>query len=82
MPIEICGLLEDVETYEGKNGFGANITISQKIDKRTKRLDFRITDKEQATKLESLLDTAVTLILGLEQNNFGLRISGIMKIVE
>ncbi len=38
MPIEIRGLLEDLETYEGKNGFGANVTLSTKIDRKTKRL--------------------------------------------
>lgn len=80
MPIEIKGLLEDVEGYEGKNGFGANVTVSTKVDKKTKRLSFRITDKSMAEKLETLLDTEITLVIELHQNNFGLRFGEIIEV--
>ncbi|NYC94261.1 hypothetical protein DFN09_002248 [Clostridium acetobutylicum] len=36
MPIELLGIIEDVSTYQGKNGFGANITMSALIDKHRK----------------------------------------------
>lgn len=74
MPIELQGLLEDVQPYEGKNGFGANITMSTKVDKKTKRITFRTTDRAFADKCEILLDTDVIVKLPLEQSNFGLRL--------
>ena len=80
MPVEIYGLLEDVETYEGKNGFGANITISQKVNRKTKRITFTIKDKNMADKLEQLLDTDISIKLELNQNNFGLRFGQILEI--
>lgn len=78
MPIEFYGLLEDVQGYKGKNGFGANITVSQKVGNRTKRLEFRTNNEDLAIKLEALLDTNVKFVVSLEQNNFGLRLSEII----
>lgn len=80
MPVEIRGLLEDLETYEGKNGFGANVTLSTKIDRKTKRLSFNLKDKKMADKLDALLDTDVILTVELIQNNFGLRFGSILGI--
>lgn len=80
MPIEIRGLLEDLETYEGKNGFGANVTLSTKIDRKTKRLSFNLKDKKMADELDALLDTDVILTVELIQNNFGLRFGNILDI--
>lgn len=80
MPVELIGLLEDVEPYEGKNGFGANITISTKVERKTKRVTFRTTDKNIANKLETLLDTDVIVKVALEQNNFGLRFGDVLSI--
>lgn len=80
MPVELIGLLEDVEKFEGKNGFGANITVSQKVDKKTKRISFMTRDKNVAEKLESLLDTDVILKVELNQNNFGLRFGDVISI--
>lgn len=80
MPVEIRGLLEDLETYEGKNGFGANVTLSTKIDRKTKRLSFNLKDKKMADELDSLLDTDVILTVELIQNNFGLRFGNIIGI--
>lgn len=80
MPVEICGLLEDVESFEGKNGFGANVTLSTKVDKKTKRITFMTRSKETAVKLESLLDTNVILKIELNQNNFGLRFGDLLDI--
>lgn len=80
MPIELIGLLEDVETYEGKNGFGANITLSTKVDRKTKRITFRTNDKGLVAKFESLLDTDVVVKIELSQNNFGLRLGDIIGV--
>ena len=80
MPIEIIGLLEDVETFEGKSGFGANITISTKVDKKTKRITFMSRSKEHVATLETMIDTDVNVTVLLGQNNFGLRIGEIQSV--
>jgi len=80
MPVSVKGTIEDVQTYEGRNGFGANVTISTKIDRRTKRLEFRVSEKNIADKLEQLLDQEVTILIELEQNNFGLRFGKLLEV--
>jgi len=80
MPIDIIGLLEDVQTFEGKNGFGANVTVSTKVDRKTKRVTFMIKDKNVANKLETLLDTEVVIKIELNQNNFGLRFGEVLNV--
>ena len=80
MPIEFTGFLEDVEGYEGKNGFGANITVSSKVERKVKRLEFRTKSKELANKLDELLGTEVTFKIILAQNNFGLRFGDILEV--
>ncbi len=39
MQIKMNCNIENVETYTGKNGFGANITVSQLVNK--KRINYR-----------------------------------------
>lgn len=80
MPITFLGLLEDVDCFEGKNGFGANVTVSTKQERKTKRISFMVRDREQATKLETLLDSNVQIKIELSQNNFGLRFGDILDI--
>lgn len=81
MPVELIGLLEDVQPYEKKDGtFGANITMSKKVNKKTKRVQFTTNDKEMAKKLEELLDTDIILTVELNQNNFGTRIGEILAL--
>jgi hypothetical protein len=81
MPVEFTGLLEDVDGYEGKNGFGANITVSSKnAEKKVKRLEFRTNSKEMAEKLEKKLGTNVKIKVILQQNNFGLRFGDILEV--
>lgn len=82
MPITILGLLENVETYEGKNGFGANITMSCKLGRKTKRLEFRTKSKDLADQLEENLDLNIKIIILLEQSNFGLRLGDLISIEE
>jgi len=80
MPVNFKGLLENIETYIGKNGFGANITISTKIDKKTKRLEFRTTSQDWASQLSLYLDEEIEITVFLEQNNFGLRFGEIASV--
>ena len=72
--------VENVEKYQGKNGFGANITVSQLIDKNRQLLTFNTSNAEYANLLEGKLQETVDLDLELNQSNFGLRISDIINI--
>lgn len=80
MPITFKGLLEDVDAYEGKNGFGANVTVSQKVGKKVKRLQFRIKSREMADMLERMLGEEVTVTIELDQNNYGLRFGELLEV--
>lgn len=80
MRINIECNIENVEKYQGKNGFGANVTVSQLIDKKRQLLTFNTSNAEYANLLEGKLQEAVDLALELNQNNFGLRISDIIDI--
>lgn len=80
MPIYLVCTIEDVEKYTGKNGFGANIVVSTLQDKKRKSLKFNTTSAEHASILECHLQDEVTLILTLDQNNFGLRIGSLVSV--
>lgn len=80
MPVIIIGIIEDVKSYEGKNGFGATVVISRKINKRTKRIEFNIRDKSMADTLETKLDEEVTLEIELDQSSFGIRFGNILSV--
>lgn len=80
MPIIIMGIIEDVKTYTGKNGFGANVTMSQLVDKRRKSITFNTNSAEMARLLEEHLQEEMTLKIMLDQNNFGLRFGDILEV--
>lgn len=80
MKINIECNIENVEKYQGKNGFGANITVSQLIDKKRQLLTFNTSSAEYANLLEGKLQEMVDLSLELNQSNFGIRISDIIEI--
>lgn len=80
MPITIVGIVEDVQTYEGKNGFGGNITLSALLNKRRKTISFNTKSRELAATFESNLQVEVTVVIELSQSNFGLRLGEIMSI--
>lgn len=82
MPTYIICTIEDVEKYTGKNGFGANITVSTLLDKKRKSLKFNITSAEYASLLEENLQEVVTLILTLDDNKFGLRIGSLLSVTK
>lgn len=78
MLITINCNIENVEKYQSKNGFGANITVSQLINKKRNLLVFNTTNAEIANILEEHLQDTVNLSLELVQNNFGIRINDII----
>ena len=80
MKISIECNIENVETYTGKNGFGANITVSQLVDRKRQLLTFNTSNSEYANILECKLQETVVLELELNQSNFGLRITDIIDI--
>ena len=80
MKIRIECNIENVETYTGKNGFGANITVSQLVDRKRQLLTFNTSNAEYANILECKLQETVVLELELNQSNFGLRITDIIDI--
>lgn len=81
MPVIIIGTVDDVQSYEGKNGFGANITISSLKDKRRKTLAFMTKDKKLAALFEENLQCEVTVSIELNQNSFGLRLGDVLEVV-
>lgn len=80
MICNISGTVEDVQSYNGKNGFGANITISQLINKKRSLLTFSVNSSELANVFEENLQEQVNLQLELIQNNFGLRIGAVADL--
>lgn len=82
MKIQILGVVENVEKYEGKSGLGANIMLSN-LDAETKKrsfLSFGCKDAIQIANFERLLQEEVTVVIELNQNNFGLRFGEIFLI--
>ncbi|WP_347043137.1 hypothetical protein [Bacteroides fragilis] len=76
----IIGIVEDVQAYEGKSGYGCNIKLSQLIDKRRKTLTFSTKNPLLGAMLEEKLQEEVTCKLILDQNNFGLRILDVKEV--
>lgn len=80
MVILMHGVVDDVDSYEGKNGWGATITLSNVVDKRRKSISFNTKDKEVASEFEANLQHQVEVKIVLEQNNFGLRLGQVIEI--
>jgi hypothetical protein len=81
MPVIIIGVVEDVQTYRGKNGFGANITLSALIDKRRKSLTFTNNNESIVRSFEDNLQKEVTVKILLSQSNFGLRLGEVLEVI-
>lgn len=82
MKVQVLGVIENVEKYEGKNGLGANIMLSN-LDMETKKrsfLSFTCKDAMQIATFESLLQEEVVVVIELNQNNFGLRLGEVCLI--
>lgn len=82
MEILIYGIVEDVNEYQGKNGFGCNVKLSQLKDKRRKEITLNTKNALIAKVLEKNLQEEVSLTAILEQTNFGLRLVDITNVEE
>lgn len=80
MIITIIGTIENVEKYNGKNGFGATITVSQLIDKKRSLLSFNTGSAEVASRFEDHLQDEMEIDIELSQNNFGLRLGDVINL--
>ena len=81
MKINIECNVENVEKYQGKNGFGANITVSQLIDKKRQLLTFNTSNAEYANLLEGKLQETVDLDLERDVIHLLLIVMRIKKII-
>lgn len=82
MKVQVLGVVENVEKYEGKNGLGANVMLSN-LDSETRKrsfLSFTCKDAMQIAQFESLLQEEVVIAIELNQNNFGLRLGDVCAI--
>jgi len=80
MPIWFTGMLERIEEYEGKSGYGANITISTQFNDEIRRIEFMTKDKKQVNNLKDFKLKTITVHLELNQNRFGMRLGDIIDI--
>lgn len=80
MPFSTIGIIEDVNKFTGKNGFGATITISALIDKRRKSVQFNINSSEYASIFEEHLQEEMEVTIMILQSNFGMRFGEIIKV--
>jgi hypothetical protein len=74
------GIIENVESYESKNGWGATITMSSVIEKKRSFVKFNTKKKEIAHGLEKRLQEETEITLDLQQNNFGLRFGEVLYV--
>lgn len=80
MIITLVGNVDNVESYQGKNGWGATITLSTVEDKRRKTISFNTKDKDIASTFEINLQKNVEVKINLDQNNFGLRLGNVVDV--
>lgn len=80
MKCVLCGTVENVESYEGKNGWGAMVTLSSVENKKRTFLKFSTKIKSIANQFEAKLQEDVEVTMQLEQNNFGLRLGEVICI--
>lgn len=81
MKCVLIGTIENVNSYEGKNGFGATISMSTVENKRREIVEFNTKDKELAEGFEEALQENATVEIQLIQNKFGLRFGDITSFV-
>lgn len=75
----LIGTIENVNGYEGRNGFGANITISSVENKRRESIEFNVKDKKIADEFEELLQEEISVQLEITQNKFGTRLGDVLS---
>lgn len=80
MTIELIGNVDNVQSWEGKNGFGGLVTISKVVNKKRENLDIPLQNITQYRMLEELLQLEVKMEVDLQQNKFGMRFSNILNV--
>jgi len=76
------GKLENCESYEGKNGFGANVTISNEDAElqRITRIEFNTRNKTVFEQLNKLKLKLIEIEIDIMQNKFGIRFGDVYNI--
>lgn len=78
--IQKC-VVENVSTYTSqKSGFGANVTLSQIIDKKRDFLTINTNDAKMINLLESCLQETVDIDLEFTDSKFGMRLGAIKDL--
>lgn len=80
MEINIVGNVEDVNSYNGKNGYGCKVVMSQLVDRKRKQLTFFTKSPLLAEKFENNLQSEVVVRIVLDQSNFGLRFGDVLDV--
>lgn len=75
----LIGTVDNVNGYEGKKGYGANITMSSVENKKRESVTFTIKDESLADQFEGSLQEEGTVEIILTQNNFGLRFGEVLS---
>lgn len=81
MKCVLMGTVENVKCFEGKNGFGATISMSTVVDKRREMIEFNTKDEDLAQDFEQALQEEATVEIELTQNKFGLRLGNVLSFV-
>lgn len=81
MHVHLLGVtVENAEEYNGKNGWGANISFSELVDKK-RETNYLLTKNETIYKDSvSLLQQKVNVTFNWIQNSFGNRIGEIVSL--
>ena len=80
MKCVLMGTVENVQEFEGKNGYGATITLSSVEKKKRTFLNFNTKVKSIAMQFEDKLQEETEVTIDLQQNNFGLRLGEVFSV--
>lgn len=80
MKVIVMATVENAEEYQGKTGYGCNITVSTLLDKKRESLEFNSKNPLIFAKCNEFLQEDVVLELDLQQSKFGLRIADVMSV--
>lgn len=81
MLVNTMATIDDCDSYTNKQGkFGLNFTISNKVGRKTKRLDMRGNDERLEDVLERNIGEDVSITFDLSQNNFGTQIGDVIQV--
>lgn len=82
MPVTFIAELEDINEYVGKNGYGANLSVSKRLNNRVKRLEFNTNSQVLVERLQGYLLKQIKFTVELNQNRWGLTIGNLLGFEE